>query len=100
MPTYTRFIIIFALSLLININTIQPTQANDQPRNEFGQPFWNQATSGFTDPLAETENEILATDMDAMAEALQNIQPAAGDESAPETNDVHNTEKETGTITP
>ncbi len=76
MPTYIRFIIIFALSVFMNTQSIQQTQAD-----EFGNRFWSQSNASFGEPSAAPQNELLATDMDAMAAALQDIQPAAGDES-------------------
>jgi len=53
--------------------------------DEFGKRFWNQSGLALMDPphLAEEneqpQNDLIASDMDAAAKAMQDIAPAAGD---------------------
>lgn len=60
--------------------------------DEFGPRFWNQTQAALGEAPEEIEtgkepmNNIMASDIDAAAEALQSIMPAAGEEANDDTN--------------
>ena len=76
----------FLVTALLALSTA--TYAAD----DFGPRFTNEAPAGFGNPTptsAET-NDFMA-DMNDIANQLQNIMPAAGDENAAETPETQNT---------
>ena len=83
----------FAVTALFALNVTQ-TYAAD----EFGPRFWNQTQAAFGEvpenikPNIESVNDIMANDMDAAAMALQNIMPAAGEETNKEENIIKDEE--------